>query len=518
MQNASEIYVSELQKHNEILQQTNRSYEEKLQTSEETIRITEEKLKILEEAVKYLEFQLAQMKRMIFGAKRERFISNATVNQLTLPFEVETSPELEKPSEKEQITYKREKVKRPNHPGRIDFPSYLPVVEVPIEPDENTEGLKCIGQEITTELDFEPPKLFLRKYIRNKYALPNGEGVLIGKLPGRPIEKGIPGPGLLANIFVEKFVDHLPYNRQIERYKREGVNITPSSMDGWFTKTADLIMPLYECSKRLVLGQGYIQCDETPIKVLDRNKKGTTHQGYYWVYNAPLQNAVFYDYQPGRGREGPMKLLKNFMGYLQTDGYNVYEMFASQPGITHVGCMAHARRYFEKALSYDADKAGMIMLKIQNLYAIERKAREESLSLEQRKGLRLSESLPVMNELGKLIATMRKTAIPKSPMGIALDYTIKRWDTLLSYLYDGSLEIDNNWVENAIRPNALGRKNYLFAGSHEGAKRAAIFYSLFGTCKKNNVNPYQWLKKVLEIIPDYPANKLNDLLPQNLKL
>ena len=158
------------------------------------------------------------------------------------------------------------------------------------------------------------------------------------------------------------------------------------------------------------------------------------------------------------------------------------------------------------------------MRKIQELYAIEREARESGMSSAQRKELRLDKSLPIMNELGKKIAEMYKTAVPKSPMGIALTYAIQRWDNLLNYLYDGSLEIDNNWVENAIRPNALGRKNYLFAGSHEGAKRAAMFYSFFGTCKKNNVNPYQWLKRVLELIPEYPANKIGDLLPQNLKL
>lgn len=504
MQNTSGISVSELQKHIEILQNSN--------------QITEEKLQASEEKVKYLEFQLNELKRLIFGAKRERFISNAAVNQLTLPFEVEEIPAAENAPELEKITYTREKAKRVNHPGRIDFPSHLPVVEIHIKPDQSTEGLICIGQEITTELELEPGRLFLNKYIRNKYALPDGEGILIGKLPSRPIEKGIPGPGLLSNIFVEKFVDHLPFYRQIERFKREDINITASTIDSWTTQIANLIEPLYENLKRQVLGQGYLQVDETPIKVLDRNKKGTTHQGYYWVYNAPLQNAVFYDYRQGRGREGPAKLLENFKGYLQTDGYNVYDWFAKQPGITHIGCMAHARRYFEKALSYDAEKAGLVMLKIQKIYAVERKASEAGLSKVQRKELRLDESLPLMNELGKLLATMNKTAVPKSPMGVALEYTIKRWDILLNYLYDGSLEIDNNWVENAIRPNALGRKNYLFAGSHEGAKRAAMFYSFFGTCKKNNVNPYQWLKKVLEVIPEHHANKLAELLPQNMKL
>lgn len=504
MQTSSDTAQLELQKQNENLQQA--------------VSTAQEKLQVSEEKVKYLEFQLAQIRRMIFGAKRERFISNAAVNQLTLPFEVEEAPTTENTPEQEKITYTREKKKKPNHPGRIDFPSHLPVVEIHIQPEQSTEGLVCIGQEITTELELDPGKLFLNKYIRNKYALPGDEGILIGKLPSRPIEKGIPGPGLLSNILVEKFVDHLPFYRQIERFKREGIKIASSTIDSWTAQIADLIEPLYESLKRQVIGQGYIQADETPIKVLDKNKKGTTHQGYYWVYNAPLQNAVFYDYRQGRGREGPAKLLENFKGYLQTDGYSIYDGFARQPGITHVGCMAHARRYFDKALSYDAQKAGQVMLKIQEIYAVERKAREAGMTSEQRKELRLDVSLPLMNELGKLIANMSKTAVPKSPMGVALNYTIKRWDILLNYIYDGSLEIDNNLVENAIRPNALGRKNYLFAGSHEGAKRAAMFYSFFGTCKKNNVNPYQWLKKVLEVIPEHHASKLSDLLPQNLKL
>ena len=359
----------------------------------------------------------------------------------------------------------------------------------------------------------------MRKYIRNKYALPNGDGILIGELPVRPIEKGIAGAGLLSNILVEKFVDHLPIYRQIERFKREQVKIPASTIDSWITQTADLVEPLYLHLKKLVLGQGYLQVDETPIKVLDhKNKDGKTHQGYHWVYNAPLQNALFFDYREGRSHEGPMQLLKDFKGYLQTDGYSVYDMFAKQPDIVHVACMAHARREFEKALAYDAQNAGTIMKKIQELYAIERRAREGNLTHAQRKELRLEESLKLMNELGKMIVEMRKTAIPMSPMGKALSYSINRWDSLLNYLSDGALEIDNNWIENAIRPCTLGRKNYLFAGSHEGARRAAMFYSFFGTCKKNNVNPYLWLKKVLEVIPEYPANKIGDLLPQNIKL
>jgi transposase len=483
---------------------------------ENQVKILRQENKVFEEKIKFLEFQLAQMQRMIFGAKRERFISNTIVGQFTLPFEVsETIPE--QATKKEQITYTRE-VKKSKHPGRLDFPAHIPVEEIVIEPQQSTEGLVCIGQEVTKELDYVPAKLIARHFIRNKYALPNGEGIIIGNLPSRPIEKGIAGAGLLSNILVEKFVDHLPIYRQIERFKREDIKLPASTIDSWITQTADLVTPLYDQLKKLVLGQGYLQVDETPIKVLDKDKKGKTHQGYHWVYNAPLQNAVFYDYRQGRGRDGPSRLLENFRGYLQTDGYSVYDWFAKQPGITHVGCMAHARRYFEKALDYDAEKATQVLSIIQALYAMERIAREENMTPAQRKELRLDQGLPLINQLGKLIAQFQKTAVPKSPMGIALEYTSTRWDILSNFMYDGSLEIDNNWVENAIRPNALGRKNYLFAGSHEGAKRAAMFYSFFGTCKKNNVNPYEWLKKVLQVIPDYPANKLGDLLPQNLQL
>lgn len=524
MENGTKTGLLELQKQNRLLQVAVQISEEKArQSDEKNKRLEEQKEQLseqkeqLSEQVKYLQFQLDQIRRMLFGAKRERFISNADVNQMTLPFDLPEEPATEPFVEK--IEYTRKKASRQNHHGRLELPSHLPVEEVVIEPEESTEGLKCIGQEVTSELDYTPAKLFVRKYIRNKYAKPNGEGIVMGQLPVRPIEKGIAGAGLLSNILVEKFVDHLPLYRQIERFKREGVRIPASTIDSWIAQTADLIEPLYGHLKKLVLGQGYLQVDETPIKVLDpKDKKGKTHQGYHWVYNAPLQNALFYDYREGRGRQGPMELLQNFTGYLQTDGYSVYEWFAKQPGVTHVACMAHARRKFEQALAYDAQKAGWAMQKIQELYAIEHEARENGLTPAQRKELRLDKSLPIMNELGKKIAEMNKTAIPKSPMGIALNYAIQRWDNLLNYLYDGSLEIDNNWVENAIRPNALGRKNYLFAGSHGGAKRAAMFYSFFGTCKKNNVNPYRWLMKVLKIIPTYPANKIGDLLPQNLIL
>ncbi len=461
----------------------------------------------------YIQFQLDQLKRLLFGAKRERFVQNTDENQMTLPFEVQEEEAPEK--EQELVTYIREKTKRKNHPGRLPLPSHLPVEEIVLEPKEDTTELKCIGKEVTDQLELVPAKLYIKRYIRPKYIKPtdstalNHEGV-IAELPSFPIEKGIAGPGLLAQITVDKFVDHLPIYRQIERFKREGVKIPSSTLNGWQESVCNLLEPLYDCLKHRVLSQGYLQVDETPIQVLDKTKAGKTHRGYHWVYYSPLEKTVFFDYNNGRSREGPTRLLKNFKGYLQTDGYKVYDAFGKKNSITHLNCMAHARRGFEKALEYNKSKAEYAMSMFQKLYTIEQQARDENLSSQRRHELRLEQSLPILNELGKWIVETYKTALPKSAMGMATAYCIPRWDNLIAYLNDGSLEIDNNLAENAIRPIALGRKNYLFAGSARGAERAAMFYSFFGTCRKNNVNPFEWLKKVLEIIPDYKVNQLTD--------
>jgi transposase len=468
-----------------------------------------------------LQFQIDQMNRLLYGAKRERFISNTDENQLSLPFDV---PQEEAPEkEKEVITYVREKNKRKEHPGRLALPSHLPVEEIVLEPQEDTSNMKCIGKEVTDQLELVPAKLFIKRFIRPKYIAVTDENQLehkgvIAELPVFPIEKGIAGPGLLAQIMVDKFVDHLPVYRQIERFKREDIKLSSSTLNGWQESICNLLEPLYDTLKHRVLSQGYLQVDETPIPVLDKQKKGKTHCGYYWIYHSPLEKTVLFDYNTGRSREGPLKLLKNFKGYLQADGYNVYEIFGRQKDITLVNCMAHARRGFDKALPYDKKRAEYAMEMFQKLYAIEQKAREGNLSPQERHTLRLDEALPVMNELGKWIVETYKTSQPKSPMGKATAYCIERWDNLLAYLKDGCLEIDNNLAENAIRPIALGRKNYLFAGSNRGAERAAMFYSFFGTCKKNEVNPYEWLRKVLEVIPTYKVNRLTDLLPQNLEL
>lgn len=466
-----------------------------------------------DEKIDYLESQLAMYKRMQFGQKRERFEGDP--NQTMLPFEAEPAEVVQQQEEiKEKIEYVR---KRPNHKGRAKLPAHLPVEEVEIHPEGDLSEMVCIGQEITEELECQPAKFYIKRYIRYKYAAKDKSAVAIAELPERVIDKGIPGASLLAMILTAKYIDHLPLYRQKQIFARENIQIPSSTIEGGTKQALEKLEPLYQ---KLVFDtkvQGYLQVDETPIKVLDSDKKGAAHQGYYWVYHAPLERTVLFDYSPTRGGLAAAPMLGDFKGYLQTDGYAVYEKYGKKKEVTHLACWAHARREFEKALDNDKARAEKALLMIQQLYAVERRAKEGKLDAEQIKECRLAESLPIINELGKWIFEEIKSTLPKSQIGKAMAYAYARWDALSAYLYDGNLHIDNNLVENAIRPVALGRKNYLFAGSHEAAQRAAMIYSLFANCKKHEVNPFQWLKHTLENIMSINHKNLKDLYPQNFK-
>src|SRR5699024_9011867 len=329
--------------------------------------------------------------------------------------------------------------------------------------------------------------------------------------------KGIPGVGLLASILTNKYQDHLPLYRQKQIFARDDIKIASSTIQGWTKDALIKLEPLYHQLMGDIKAKGYLQVDETVIKVMDSNKKGATHQGYYWVYHCPVDKTVLFDYSPTRGSEAPLPILGNFEGYLQTDGYIGYDKYGKKKGVTHMACWAHTRREFEKALQNDRPRAEKALLMIQKLYAVERKAREEGYSLEQVKNLRLEMALPVVNELGEWIFEEIKTVLPKSQISKAFAYAQNRWDQLSVYLKDGNLQIDNNQIENAIRPVALGRKNYLFAGSHEAAQRPAMIYTFFAICKKHEVNPYQWLKHTLENISSINHKDIKDLYPQNYK-
>ncbi|AXJ01298.1 Transposase [Cyclonatronum proteinivorum] len=473
---------------------------------------------VLQEKLARKDELIAQLQRMLHGQKSERF--ELPKNQLPLPFEPDPAHKAQQAEVHEQkISYVRTKTARPNHKGRLKLPDHLPVEEVEIYPEGDLSEMVCIGKEVTEELDLKPAYLFIRRYIRYKYADKSAEAnpIHIGELPERVIEKGIPGAGLLASILIDKYADHLPLYRQVQRLRRQGVDIARSTIEGWTRQGLEKLTILYDHLVAETKSQGYLQVDETRIKVLESNKKGAAHQGWYWVYYAPINGSVLFEYQPTRKRAGPEKMLDGFRGYLQTDGFTAYKRLGATPGITPLGCWAHARRKFDKALTNDAARAGYVLTQLQQLYAVERMAQTNQLTPAERKKLRLEQSLPVINELGKWIPQEYKKVQPRSAIGRALAYCINQWDQLCEYLMDGHLEIDNNPVENVIRPVALGRKNYLFAGSHEAAQRAAMIYSLLAICKKHQVDPYKWLRHTLQNISTTRYNEVTSLYPQNFK-
>jgi transposase len=469
--------------------------------------------------IEAIKFQNEQMRRMIFGSKRERFISTLDVQQLSLEFEPKVA-EIEEAvkSEREliRVAYERQKIKK-EHPGRMTLPSHLPVVETILEPAEDTTNMECIGYEITDELDYTPAKLHINRTKRPKYITredkKGDQHQVIAEL-NRPIPKCIASAALLAMIFTEKYIYHLPLYRILRRIIQMGVPLPNSTLASWVKLGAQLLQPLYAVHRLHVFGEIYQMIDESPIKVQDTDKPGACHQGYMWVRYAPLSKTVLFEYYKSRGTKGPIDDLETFKGYIQTDGYSGYTYLASLQGITHLSCWAHARRYFEKALQNDSERATYVLKQIQLLYAIESLARESGMSHEERHALRIEKSLPIINEIGLYITQQRDKVTPQSPIGKAFDYCTNRWISLQNYLTNGILEIDSNLVENSIRPLALGRKNYLFAGSHEAAKDIAMFYSFFVTCTKNDIDPQKWLKYVIQNINDTKSSQLKYLLPQ----
>ncbi|TVQ20497.1 MAG: IS66 family transposase [Bacteroidetes bacterium] len=523
------ILERELARKNKILQERETILQEReitIQECETTIQkknITlEEKQAAINKLATDLDaanFQLEQIRRMIYGAKRERFIPTIDAHQMKMEFEPQTL-EIEqlvsKEREKIRVNYTRTKQNK-KHQGRLEFPSHLPVVEIIINPTEDTTGMVCIGKEETRELAYSPAKLHVNCYIRpifiSKEDETGSQKQVIAPLD-RPIPKCMASTELLAMIFANKYVFHMPLYRILQQIKQMGFDLPSSTLGSWVKLGAELLVPLFEVHRLHVFRECYQMIDESPIKVQDKNLKGTCHQGYMWVRYAPLSKSALFEYYPSRSAKDPISDLNTFTGFIQTDGYSGYTYLAAREGITHLSCWAHARRYFDKALGNDYQRASHVMKLIQVLYSVEALAREANMTSIERHALRLEKSLPVINEIGQYIYNEKSKVTPKSPIGKAFEYCSNRWISLQNYLKEGILEIDSNLVENAIRPLALGRKNYLFAGSHDAAKNIGMFYSFFATCKKHDIEPQAWLIYVIKNINNTKSSEIKNLLPQ----
>lgn len=464
-----------------------------------------------------LKSQLKDLHRLIFGSKSERFVPLAIDSQIDLFTGSSLSDQVAQKQEEIHYTRTVSTAKKQKH-IRQKLPSHLPRVEEIIEPKLIEPGAKKIGEEITEILEYNPANIFVRKIIRPKYAKADNTGIIIADLPSLPLPRSNAGAAMLAHISVSKFIDHLPFYRQVQMFKRQRLHISQSTMNGWFSSMCKLLEPLYqELEKQVIDHTDYLQADESPIGVQDSHKKGSLHNGYMWLFRNPRNKLVLFTYNKGRSREAPENILNTFSGTLQTDGYKAYQSLRTKGDITLMGCMAHARRYFEKALSNDKQRAQYVLTQLQSLYTIERKSKERDIDCHTKQRYRQLYAKPILEKLANWMSQQSYKVLPKSDIGKAIAYTQNLYPSLKRYITDARFEIDNNNIENAVRPLALGRKNYLFAGSHKSAQNIAMMYSLFASCKANDVNPFDWLKDVLQRMPDTKLSVIAEFLPNNWK-
>jgi transposase len=472
-----------------------------------------------------LKQRVSWFERQMFGRKSERYIPTDS-SQLTLDLGATAADAKEQEVKLEKVaSYARNrkaKSEEAKQPVRMPLPAHLrrEVITVPLECDLS-DKVK-IGEEVSEYLEEKPGEVYVVRTVREVYATKKNPdaGVVIAPLPPRALARFNVGTGMLALIIIRKYVDHLPVFRQLKIYRRSGLELKESTLHGWIKAGADLLVPLYERMVAHLLARSYLQSDDTSFKVLEeRGPHRKTPLGYMWVYQDPAEKLVVFSYSPRRTKENPVDFLKDYQGYLQTDGLSHYDGIAKRKGVAQLHCWAHARRKFEESLDNDFDNADEMMRKIQRLYEVERIARQGNFTHEQRLQLRQEKAVPVLNEIRTWLtekATEGNLA-PKSLIAEAIGYTLTRMESLSRYCENGMLEIDNNLAENSIRPIVLGRKNYLFAATHESAQRAAMIYSILATCRHHDINPEDYLKDVLDRTATHPQARLDDLLPWNWK-
>jgi transposase len=464
--------------------------------------------------------QLYYLKRQLFGKKSEKLNPAQRLLFENLYDQVKSKIDQQKlPTAK--LAQKR---KNADHRGRNPLPKDLPREVIEIEPaDEEKTCPVChkqkqrIGSEETEKLEYVPASFYVKKYVRYKYACKECEShISIGQLPPMAIDKGIAGEGLLAHIITSKYCDHNPLNRLEGILKRHGVDINVSTMCDWVGKSADLLEPLVKRMHAKILQSPKINTDDTPIPVKSKKYRGSTYNGYLWVYVGKEHNVVF-DFTPTRSREGPVKFLGTYSGYVQADAYSGYDEFFRKSDATEVGCHAHARRKFDYALDTDPVRAARLLVLWGRLYDIERKAKDENYSSAQLLEARQKQAKPILAEIKTVLNEYKNRVLPKSPIGKAISYSLNQWEALNIYVDDPMLDIDNNLSERTLRMVVIGRKNYMFAGSEAGAWRAAIIYSLVASCKLNEIDPFRYFRDVLSRVSIHPADKIDELLPSEWK-
>lgn len=516
---------------------------------ESTISKAEHDAKILEKDQENarLRNEIQLLRKALFGPRSEKRTPHGLVPQPDLwtaakSSEVDPIVEDVEESPADPVMTSTQEASRPaiarsgkgkQHPGRSMRSNQLPVEEVLVEPKEDVTGLVCIGHDVSEMVVRQRERIFIRRYLRPKYVKPLADDettIVVADPVQGPLPKSYADASLLAWILYAKFVLHLPFYRQAQDFKRRyDLDIPKSTFSGWYKANCRLLKPLFQALTVSVLSTDYAQGDETTMPVLtlreNRENKGNTrkvkhkntHLGYMWVINNPVLGHVLFHYHPGRSEAALLELIPDFKGTLQCDGYVCYENYAKDREIKLVSCLAHIRRKFYEAMNNDAKRAKYALDQIGQLYAVEEVARQEKMTPAERLRLRKQMAGPIYYTLLEWVKVEEATCIRKERIGKALGYALNQLPQLEEYLRDGRVEIDNNLIENTIRPVALGRKNYLFAGSHDAARCHAMMYSFFASCKLNNLDGQAWLEDVLNRLPDHPINQIEELLPVNWK-
>ncbi len=489
------------------------------------LRATHEQLLSHQDEIEHLKLLLAKLRRMQFGRKSEKL--ERQIEQLELKLEELETAKASRDSQLAPVAESSQKSISPR-PSRQALPEHLPreVKTYPANvgacPDCGGH-LRKLGEDVSEVLEYVPARFRVIRHVRPKMSCSSCERMVQAPAPSRPIERGLAGPGLLAHVLVAKYCDHLPLYRQSEMYAREGVELERSTLADWVGGTSRLLTPLVEAISRHVLAAAKLHADDIPVPVLAPGN-GKTKIGRLWTYVRDDQpagdqtpSAVWFAYSPDRRGEHPRQHLRSFRGFLQADGYAGFHHLYDGGQIQEAACWAHVRRkFYDLQVAHASPIAAATIERIAALYAIESEIRgrppEERLEVRSRRARPLLESLH--SWLEKTLSQVSR----KSEIAVAIRYALSRWRALLRYVDDGRLEIDNNAAERALRTVALGRKNYLFAGSDAGGERAATIYSLIGTAKLNHIDPEAYLRCVLERIPEHPISRIDELLPWNIQL
>jgi transposase len=469
--------------------------------------------------IEALRAQIAALKRARFGRSSEKLDRQIEQLELMLDEMAASAPEIDIPCESSDAPTLK------NHPSRQRLPEDLPREETLHTPEMCCPECGCetyskIGEDVSEVLDYVPAHFKVLRHVRPKYSCRACETIRQCDLPSMPITKGKAGAGLLAHIIVSKYCDHLPLYRQSEIYARQGIHLSRSTMAGWMRQVDDLVRPLSEALRKDILSSEKLHGDDTTVPVLTPGL-GTTKTGRLWVYvrddrpfGGDSNPAALYCYSADRKGMHPQDHLQNYTGILQADGYAGYNAITAKDSIAEAACWAHVRRkFYEDYENTKSPHAKVILDHIGTLYEIERMIKGKPP--DERAAIRQEKALPVIESLKSVLEDTREKISGKSPLAGAIRYALSRWEALQTYIHDGRVEIDNNAAERAMRPVALGRKNYLFAGSDRGGEAAATFYSLIETAKLNTLNPQEYLADMLERIADHPINRIDELLPQN---